>query len=299
MSYQRHENQIAIALGQCATSVKLAGNRHWEFTLANGKPLGVTARLSEEWLVLDALVSERITRGAWWDLLRLNAGIRGLSRFALAKQVRLRADIPLTDEDDASALTTRLLETCAGLKAAFGSLRGEKPGDQSATTRDRFEKPGEQQVDELRRRCSETSWRFIERSAGKLMIDLDVRSGFYQATVEHREAGVAVSVEILQPNVLSETCRQALALLLLATGAQVKLARPSVEENENRIDVRFEVRFDSPPTANELEHAFSGLSVACEIAAREAHALQDDSIARDYLALRHAPESALASRASE
>lgn len=306
MSFRRHENQISIVLGQCATSVKLAGRGRWEFTLANGKSLGVTARLSDEWLMLDAPVSERIAYGGRWDLLRLNAGIRGLSRFALMKQVRLRADIPLAeDEDDAaicdasSGLTVRLLETCAELKAAFGGFLGEKPGDHGAAVRDRFEQPGEQRFEELRRLCSDTSWPFTERSAGKLMIDLDARSAFYQACVEQREAGISVSVEILQPNVLSETCRQALGLLLLGTSAQVKLARPSVEENQDRINVRFEVRFATTPTADELAHSFSGLSVACDTAAREAQALQDESIARDYLSSRLPPEPALATMASD
>jgi len=56
------ENQIAMALGRCAASVKQAGSGHWEFALANGKPLGVSARLFEEWLLLDAPMTDRIAR---------------------------------------------------------------------------------------------------------------------------------------------------------------------------------------------------------------------------------------------
>lgn len=322
MSYlaKTRETQIAAALGQCTASVKRTGSGQWEFELANGKPLGVSARLFEDWLLLEAPMTGRITRDGWWDLLRLNASLPGLSKFVLTPDcgrsrqtevcrtppyVHLRADIPLPDDGESESncgsgidgvLTTRLLETCAGLKGAFRSFRGEKTSDHEAPTSPvNSEGRGEQRFDELRRLCSDTAWPFIERSGGKLMIDLDVRSGFYQAAVEQRDAGTEVAVEIVRSEAFSETSRQALSLLLLGTGALVKFARPAVEETEDQIAARFEVKFTTTPTAIELAHALSSLSVACAVSGREARALQDEGIARNYLAVLGAQASLPAS----
>jgi hypothetical protein len=292
------ENQIAISLGRCAASVKQAGSGHWEFALANGKPLGVSARLFEGWLLLDAPLPDRIGRGGWWDLLRLNATLQGLSKFVLRPAARspqylhLRADIPLAggeDEGDCEPdglLTTRLLDACAGLKGAFRSFQGEKSSEQPALTSSvNLEGQTNNGVEELRCLCGDAGWSFIERSAGRLMIDLDVQSGFYQAVVEHRAEGAHVSVEIARSEALAETSRQALSMLLLGTGALVRLACPSIEETENQIVARFEVRFTTMPTAVELAHAFASLSVACAMSGREARAIQDEVIARHYLAV--------------
>jgi hypothetical protein len=295
------ENQIVISLGSCAASVKQAGSGHWEFALANGKPLGVSARLFEGWLLLDAPLPDGIGLGRWWDLLRLNATLQGLSKFVLRpaarspQHVHLRADIPLAGDEDFEGdcqselqgiLTTRLVEACSGLKGAFQSFRGEKSSEQPALTPNvNLEDPANNRVEELRCLCGDAEWPFIERSAGKLMIDLDVQSGFYQAVVQHRAEGAHVSVEIARSEALAETSRQALSMLLLGTGALVRLACPSIEETEDQIVSRFEVRFTTMPTAVELRHAFASLSVACALSGREAQAIQDEVIARHYLAL--------------
>jgi hypothetical protein len=281
--------------------VKQAGSGHWEFALANGEPLGVSARLFEGWLLLDAPLPDRIGRGRWWDLLRLNATLQGLSKFVLrpaarsSQYVHLRADIPPAGDEDFEGdceseldgiLTTRLLDACSGLKGAFRSLRGEKSSEQPALTSSvSLEGQANNGVEELRCLCGDAGWSFIERSAGKLMIELDVKSGFYQAVVQHRAEGAHVSVEIARSEALAETSRQALSMLLLGTGALVRLACPSIEETENQIVARFEVRFTTMPTAVELAHAFASLSVACAMSGREARAIQDEVIARHYLAL--------------
>jgi hypothetical protein len=98
---------------------------------------------------------------------------------------------------------------------------------------------------------------------------------------------------------LSETSRRALSLFMLRAGALVRLARPSVEEMENQVAARFEVRFTTMPTAIELAHAFSSLSVACAMSAREAAALRDNAVAQHYLAMLGAQESATAKPASD
>ena len=330
------ENLIAISLARCASSVKRAGNAQWEFALTNGKPLGVSARLIEDWLVLDAALPDRIERGGWFDLLRLNASLQGLGKFVLipdgrptnfslshaaataadcklrktevcraSRYVHLRADIPLPADEESESdyqdalsggLMTRLQETCAGLKSAFQSVREEKTANHTVPPSPvDLEGKVDSRVEELRRLCRATGWPFIERSAGKLMVDLDVRSAFYQAAFEQSAEGAHVSVEVAHFENLGDASCQALGLLLLAMGARVKLARPSIMQNGNQVIARFEVRFATMPAVVELTHAFSSLSVACALSGREAHAIQDEVIARNYLATTGAQASLPAS----
>jgi hypothetical protein len=290
------EDGIEIALRQCGASVKKAGNGRWELTVVNGRPLGVSARLRDNWLLLDATLTDGIAGLGWWELLRMNATLQGLSKFVVmpgGQSVHLRADIPLAEDQDAESdwgtdglPTGRLRETCVGLKEAYRCFRGDQSGDnRSAGYPVSEDDRTPHRVEELRRLCVAAGLSFVERSEGKLMIDLDVRDGFYQACLQPREDGVQVVVEIGRPEVLGETNRQALSVLLLGTGGLVKLARPSVQEKENHAALRFDVNFTTTPSSVELGHAFAALSVACALSGREVSALQDDNVARDYLAL--------------
>ena len=293
----RRESAILKALRECASSTEQIGSGRWNLALANGKSLTVTARLFDEWLLLDSPLSDRVARRDMWNLLRMNATLEGLSKFVLMadnRSVHLRADVPLLDEHDLERdsddeldgeLTARLHSACAGLKAAFRSFQGETMNQHRVSTAPKNSKAnGGSGAGELQSVCGDAGWPFIERSAGKFVVDLDARGGFYQATVEQRDAGAHVSVEIAQAAV-AETSRQALSALLLKAGGLVRMARPSLEEKEGDIAARFEVRFDAMPTAFELTHAFSSLSVACTLCGREARSIEDEVIAREYLAI--------------
>ncbi|MEK6324276.1 MAG: hypothetical protein AABN33_21770 [Acidobacteriota bacterium] len=313
MSYpaNRHDSRIFESLKKCAPSAEMIGGGRWSFALANGKSFAVTARTVDEWFVLDAPLTDRIARGEMWDLLLMNASLEGLSKFVLMpdnRSVHLRADIPLLDEEYCESdsegeinddLTLRVLEACAGLKAAFRMFRGETsnehalplgaPPAPAAIPREspsvQSEGADKSRVQELQRLCGDAGWPFIERSAGKLVVDLEARGGFYQALVEQRSAGADVSVEVALFDDLAPTSRQALSALLLKTGALVRLARPSIEKKENQIAARFVVGFATMPAAAELAHALCSLSVACSMCGREARAIKDETIARDYLAI--------------
>lgn len=258
----------------------------------------MTAHLSNDWLLFDAPVSDRVAREDLWRLLGLNATLSGFSKFVLTprRSFHLRADVPLSEEDDNmvseeivsqealdAKLAAHLGEICSSLKAAYGLFRGEDLARcSSALTGDR----GEHQAEDLRRTCTETGWPFIERAAGKMMIELEAQDSFHQAVVEQSSAGIRLSVEIARFDDFESISRQAVSALLLTTGAQVRLARPSVDEQAVG---RFEVMFATLPVVSELRHALSSLSIACAMCGREALALQDENIARQYLAYTESP----------
>jgi hypothetical protein len=270
--------------------------------------LPVAARISDDWVLFDAPLSDRVKREDLWRLLCLNATLSGFSKFVMTPRhaIHLRADVPLNEDDESidspdaldANLTKALAETCSSLKEAYRIFRGEQLIALVPTDSD---DRSESRAEELRRVCGETGWPFLERAGGRLMIELEVRGGFHQAVVEQHCAGICVSVEISRFDALEAIGRQAVSALLLTTGAQVRLARPSVIEETTG---RFEVMFATLPTVNEFKHALSALSVACATCGQEALALRDHNIARQYLAytglaagLAEASEEAMASAA--
>jgi hypothetical protein len=291
----RLESQIRASLDECAGSVKQTGRGRWDFALVNGKSLPVTARLSDDWLLFDAPVRDRLEGDDLWRLLRLNGTLGSLCKFVLMPDrhsVHLRADVPLArhegdpgdfDDDLNPTGAVSLTELCSDLKAGFHSFKEEQISVPAVSQVDSA--ACEHLSEELRQRCADAGWPFIERSPGTLMVELNARGGFYQAIVQRRGMGAHLSVELSSFDDLSGAGRQALSTLLLSGGGQVKLASPAVDEQPDRIAVRFRVVFSALPAVGELTHALSALSIASEICGRETRAIQDDSIARHYLAI--------------
>jgi hypothetical protein len=287
------EKKIFESLKKWSTSVEQVGGGRWKLALANGKSFALSAEVEDQWLTLDAPVSDRVTREAMWDLLRLNTTLEGPSKFLLLpdnRSVHLRAELLLEDDqsedrfdDESDYVSERLHHACTGMKAAFQRFHGKPTYSIEQGVSD------ESRLEELRRRCDNAGWPFTERSEGKLAVELDTPEGFYQALVEQQDAGARVSIEITRCASLGETSRQALSALLLKCGALVRLARPSIEETDNSVAARFEVSFGGMPTAIEVRSALSSLSVACAICGREARVLGDPSIAKQYLAIGAAP----------
>jgi len=305
----RTETQITIELGKCATSIKQTGSGRWEFALNNGSPLGVSARLAEDWLLLDVPVSHRLASEGWFDLLRLNSNLNGLCKFVLRpsaafgsstnfgvsqrsnRDAYLRGELPVAiDEyedadydDEVNGRMIRLQETCLGLKTAYHRFQGEEIFAEQTASSGGLE--SRNRLDDIRRLCRDAGWPFIERAAGRLMVDLEVKGGFYQAAVEQQGEGVRVAVEISSRAQLGATSRAALSLLLLEIGGRVRLARPSIAQDGDHITACFEVEFTTMPAVVELAHALASLSVACTLSGREALAIQDDLVAKDYLTI--------------
>lgn len=289
----QQEKWIAMSLEKCAASINQTGRGRWELELVNGKSVSATAMLLGEWLTIDAPVSDRSERADLWRLLTLNASLVGLSKFVLMpdqRSVHVRCDMSLGEEDDefeadtANDSATRVHDECAGMKGALSRLHDEKPSGRVKS------KPGSDcdeagKSEHLRRVCGDAGWKFTERSAGKFVVDLETQCGFFQAVVEQRSVGAHVSAEVARWNALAESSRHALAMLLLRAGALVRMARPAIEEDETQIGARFEVGFSEQPRAFELAHALSALSVACSLCGREARAVQDEIIAREYLTI--------------
>lgn len=289
------------ALKQCGSSVQQSAGG-WAFVLSNGSTIAGTARIDDGWLVLDAPLSSRRRRRALrpqrlWRLLEWNGRLAGLAKFALLPRtgcLHLRAEIPLDDGADApgarsaAACAAEVRRACDGWRAAAARYRRKRIdpapphlGDDAAATC------------ELAVLCRQSGWAFDERGDGRLSVALDLADRSQRALLDRRPDGsLAAQAEILAAPALPPAARDALALLLITACGVVRMARAAVEETgddgDRRTAARLEANLAPPASPAALSEALSALSVAAGLCGREARALQDERLAREYLAARRA-----------
>ena len=302
--FRRWEVAIKDVLSQCSRSVEEVRNRRWEFQLSDEPAFQISARMADNWVRFEAMLGSDqsasysvlelleeqgngqmhvpMAPGGLWQLLQYNTEIPGGGKFTVgynAPLVRLCAEIPLVEGIE---LTQRVRAACVGFRTALAKVHGYAEPAQKMV----WPESSGSDVD-LARVCRETGWPFVERSGGGLVFDLETPDGFYQASIEERMGQVLVEVEIAVCESPPDPCRQALALLLLATSGIVRMVRAVAKETDSRSETtRFEVMFDYFPCAAELNQALGALSTACRISGREAVLLQqDEKVAREYLNL--------------
>ncbi len=246
----------------------------WSIAPRRGRPLGGGARVCEDWL----LIAARVPKGAHvdaWRLLELNAAVSGGAKFVLDGRggAGLRAEVPLLHDVD---LAERTRQCCDGLLAAAALLGG---GECNAPA------PGEADgsVETVAALCEEAGWPAEDRS-GRLSVKLAVSEAAGRATLDVAPGGgvrAITPLEVGDPGGWPPSCRTALGRLVLVAGRVVRMARPAWSSEDGKLC--FMLSFDSPPAAAELGHAFSALSVARRLCAREAVALRDEKVAAAYL----------------
>lgn len=313
MSEERTANslRVADALERYTTGLKEIGAGTYAYALTNGTILSGTARVEDgEWVHLSVRLPATLGQGLCagdraWDLLRWNAEISGGGKWALARgrdgrtAVALRAEIPL---DEAADLPERVAQAFAGFKAVarhfqegWDEGRGARDGNETEGNGDRsaassvprppsLAAPGG--VD-LRQLCTEAGWPFNDRAAGRLAVPLEVADGFCTALLEEDAGGGhRLTAELAACESMSPESRQAIGRLLLRASGALRMARAAAEEANGRAAVRLEVAWASPACAAELGHALAALSVGCgHLCGKEVLALQDERIAREYLAV--------------
>ena len=174
----------------------------------------------------------------------------------------------------------------AGLADAAGVARYMAPTVCNTSTAAR---PDTDDVD-LASICADIDWRTTALAPRELTADLKVTNGkFYQAIVVHDGSRREATVDLLSTDDLASAVSQlAVRVLLLSTGTFVRLARPVARARGSAHGLGFAVDLSSAPTADELDHALSALSVACDTCGRELEALKEDpDLARVFLATRH------------
>ena len=288
------EKTILNALEKHSPVVEHARRRRWGFALANGKAIGFTADIDDEWVVLqahlDGAAGDVDTRNLW-DLLCLNARLDGSAKFVLQNDLRslgLRAEIPVDEDGEDMVLPRRLHETCKAFEKALAWLHAET---ESRPLQDSLAGSGAGGATsdgiDLRALCEQTHWPLNQREDGSMAFDLQARTGFQQALVRSGpQERVSVFADLAECSVLPVVSRQAISLMLLRASRLVRGARAVGQVRDNGAVIRFETVFPSRPTARELQHALAALAVANDLCGSETVALQDEGIAEGYLRLQ-------------
>lgn len=285
-------DRLAGLLPECgARAIEQAGPCLWKLTFANGAVRRAVAAGDGNWLTLEAKLPADRRRSAdpqsLWTCLEYNWGLPAGAKFVLTSKdrcPRIRVDVPL-DEGTCSAEAIR--RAGHALRAAFHCLGKAAQAEPCATAgQDRTE--AHARVCDLEEICTSSGWAVARRAAGALSVRLESRGGTHHASLAPRAQGVSAAVHLAACDALGAGPYQALAILLLTASGLVRMVRATAERQEDgRTAVGFEVMLDTPPTAQQLGCGLSAVSVACGLCGpREIAALQEEGLARRYLAIR-------------
>ncbi len=135
--------------------------------------------------------------------------------------------------------------------------------------------------------CAEAGWPAAVRDAGLAVVELDAGHTRYHARLEAAgPGGLRATVDLCDVSGCSPISRSAIDTLLLATSDAVQqVGRAGLMLNGAEWAGLTAMCVDAiAPEA--LDRALSALTVACQMAGREAQALQHEVIALEYLAWR-------------
>ncbi|MCL4180049.1 MAG: hypothetical protein KJ072_20165 [Verrucomicrobia bacterium] len=138
--------------------------------------------------------------------------------------------------------------------------------------------------EDLVRCCQDSGWAYTERVTGRLTVALETEPLRHAELVAQGES-IFARVELADYGRCGAPSRQAAAALLHAAATVVRRVRASVvEEVGGAVWLRFEA--ECGPVADALGISLESLSVVVAMVAPELAALENETIARDYLAVR-------------
>lgn len=276
-------DSVLLALAPRATRTGPAG---WSFRLGRSKSRLIQAKLLDDWLIVEAdfrsspaTTDPRST--VLRDALRTNAVLPGPAKVVLTpeRRLRLRADLMLHEDLD---LPARLSAACAGFALAWEAEQELVANSDSENATN----PSNVAPLDLKALCTEAGWPVVERASGKLVVDLEVTHGFYQAQLVPAARGARLSCDFEVDAREHSVTSQATSVLLLSASGAVRLGRAALDPGEGLAGARFEVVFDEPPSPLELAQALASLSVVCSHCGEEATMLRDAAVAQRYLGIR-------------
>lgn len=260
-------DDIDRALRACAAEVDRVGRWRWQMALVNGQVLTIDVQAHPRWLgfrtPLKAVDADPLR------LLSFNHRLEGASRIAREDNGGLivRSDVLVTDP---SRLSVRIREAWEGMAQAatrlltgggeIGSARGGSVPDAA----------------ELRER----GWHTSTLDDGAIGVALDVPGAFRQARCEPiGDGGCEIAVDLLcwVDVDLPMTCRSTVARLLLAAADRARFVRPAVAGP--KAQARFETRFTTAPSTDEVDESLRALAAACRLYGNEIESMADPALA--------------------
>ena len=251
----------------------------------------------------------RVEQGADlpWHLLTVNARIAGGARFTFdprAGRPALGIDLHIAAQ---APVSRAVPDACAALLLACSALscdptnvpprarssraditgRGRIPAEGIAAGGSPKVNAQPQLSDAMLDLLREAEWPYPEPLAGRGAINLGVRDATYGATIEEHPLGASFRTEIIAPEGIAPTSREAIGVLLLQATDSFRLVRAAATESEDgRHAVHLAASLPREPQAGDLAAALGCLAAACEQLGREANALLSESLATTYLEMQ-------------
>ena len=283
---------LLVALNDAAGEIHQEGPCRWSFPAGPEENLRVTARIDQEWILMDGPVQacedatgfepERL-----WPLLHTNAALRGGAKFVIVgspQSIRLRAEVPAMREVD---LAGRIQNVCLGFQDALACLRCEK-ADRSLVEAEPLRAAAPADSDgHLQALCTEAGWACSGLPDGGVAVRMDVQEGFYQATVRSGDRGsIDVWVELASQASWPSESWKALGIFLLQACGNLKTVRAAARNlDSGTATAGFQVFLDPPAGSELLGRAFTALSVACSLVGKEVKILREEVVGKEYLAM--------------
>ncbi len=290
MRYQagRHVHSIQECFRQWGQIQSGQAGARWDLRSRNVPDLLLHAYAFEDWLCIHADPCGLVENLSPWEALIWNGRIDGAARFFYklpGQMIGIRAEIPLVGE---GGIVPGLVATLAGFEQAASLVQDPSSREANSESQSTHEESARESASTFAQLLVETGWPFTERAGGSYMVELENKGDFYQALMETRPDGSHMtSVELVAQGTFESVSREALALLLLTASGAIRMARPVVEDFNDRIAARFEIRLSDGADAAFLNRAISSLSVACRFCVREAAVLNNLRVAGKYLAVRN------------
>lgn len=261
-----------------AQAAKVSGA--WNWTLRNGELFRCSVREADVWLELSSRPVELAAVDSAWTALGLNnahAGPGGIVE-TRAGGFALRADVFVGTGGDAD-----VEERVGAAGAGFVDLL-ERLIDGPPKTGDRL------QVcplpEDFERRLTDAGWAAQTTQDGT-SVNLVTSRRAFKAVVRASHGALAIDAELLDHNVTSPLCREALARYMLRTAGALRLVRGAVAVDGGRVRPRFAATLSVHASPDELHHGLAALSVACDTAGPECAALAVDALLAEQFLIAH------------
>jgi len=276
---------IEAVLRQSSRAFAESSDGRWQFVLAAGPPLPVTASIDAAFLLLDAPAPAEFDLEQAPRWLQWNATLPGAAKFALVPnpwRLRLRAEMPVDD----ACISERIAAALLGFRNAASLLqRGPAVAEAFAVSPVAAAVPAS--APDLRVLLRETGWPFQERPDGAVSIDLALRGESCRVVIDMNAAAPRAAMELLRADLLPPASRLAVPALLLSASGSLRMSRAFAIGTDGHFACGFEVQLAGAPTAVELEFALEALAVAGWACKDELQSLLDHSVARTFLAVRN------------
>ncbi len=135
----------------------------------------------------------------------------------------------------------------------------------------------------LARCCQESGWNCHQRSTGRITVALETEPPRHAELVAH-DHGIHASVVLANCGRCGPASRRAATALLEAAAAETGQVSAAVHSEAGSFWLRAQA--ECAPTPEALDAALTRLAVVSAQVTRELAVLEDETIARDYLAIR-------------